>query len=147
MEQGEEPSSQILPEGHKPEEGLENHQNPEHGQEAAHDPHALRVGPAEVVVPVSRRDQPAEGLGLGLGDGFIVQLGVEVRCIDGKSEIPVGKQHRGDDQTEEKRDECRPAEAVEALALTVVAPRKDATRAWAARRVPVRCRIPVTPLS
>ncbi len=114
----------------------------------AHDPHLL-ASRGGGCVSVSRGHQPAEGFGLGRGDSFVVQLGVEVRRVDGTSELPVGQQHRGDDQTEEQRDECRPAEAAQlkpcsSLALTVVAPRKDATRAWAARRVPVRCRIPTT---
>ena len=147
MERGEEPSKSILPEGHKPKEGLQDHGSPKHREEVAHDPDALRVRSAQVVIAAGGGHQPAEGVGLSLGDRLVVQLCVEVRRIDGESELPVGQQYRGDDQAKQQRDERRPAEAVQTLGLDGRGANNDATRTWAARRVPVRWRIPVTTLS
>jgi hypothetical protein len=111
------PSKTILPEGYKPEQGLEDHQPTEEREKTAHNPHPVRIRPTEIVVAVRRGDQPSERIRLGLHGRFVIQLGIEVWRVYREAKLPVGQQHRGDDETEHQGNERRPAEAVRALRL------------------------------
>jgi hypothetical protein len=94
------PSRLILPEGHKPEEGLEDHEHPEPREEDAHDLDPPCVRATQIVVAVRGRDQPAKRIVRSLSRGFVVQLGIKVRRVDREPQLPVGEQRGGDNQAE-----------------------------------------------